>query len=67
MPLYEYCCENGCVEEVFRKIDERNDPITCEKHSLPMVIAISKTMVRKGAGIISIDTPSVDPMGDYEE
>ncbi len=29
MPLYEYRCEDGHATEAYRRVEERNTPLTC--------------------------------------
>jgi putative FmdB family regulatory protein len=44
MPLYEYVCNQcGYKKEIMRTIDERNNPLPCDKCDSPMEILISPT------------------------
>jgi len=42
MPIYEYACED-CESRAteFRKIDQRNDPLTCKNCGKSMLLCIS--------------------------
>ena len=67
MPLFEFECKScGRTEEVLQKFDDPS-PI-CEKDDKLMERVVSVTSpIRKGAGLYSIDTPSVPKLGDWKE
>lgn len=68
MPIYVYCCENGCEEEHTRSWADRDQEVLCEAHNLSMqyVPRIGNIPVRKGSGLYSIDTPSKEKPKDLK-
>lgn len=68
MPIYEFGCPKcGGEEEFFLSIREKEElPQYCSKCKTLMKNHLSKTSVRKGAGIFSMDV-STESLGHYED
>ena len=69
MPIYEYECPKCSeIKELLLKLSEIQEDQLCEVHNIKMEKVIkSAYSVRKGAGMYSIDTPSIKNFGDYND
>lgn len=68
MPMYSYeCSKCGSVVELLRKMDEKEDEVSCEKDNTLMTFIIAGAPnIRKGAGIYSVDISSGGSWGDFK-
>lgn len=56
MPNYDYICECGKHQELFRKIEDRNKPIKCEcGKSMVRTLGAAPGVIFKGTGFYETD------------